>query len=138
MDISFFTDLTPNGTETEELLADAYAVKRNQFGNNDNDDEMTRVDEGPNDIEGEDEMGDMNEQTLTEGELSDSGDSLEGATLTPTKPHESHREQPTNERENLVSSGNSINSDIKMKKKEEMKMNLRKPVVFFHMLFSIF
>ena len=95
-----FSDLTPNGTDTEELLADAYAAKQNPCDGdvNGGDDDMTRVDEDPNDMDG------MTEQTLTEGELSGSGgdDSLEGTTLTPTK---SHEQQPTtNERENLVSS----------------------------------
>ena len=97
-----FSDLTPNGTDTEELLADAYAAKQNPCDGDDGDgnggdDDMTRVDEDPNDMDG------MTEQTLTEGELSGSGgdDSLEGTTLTPTK---SHEQQPTtNERENLVS-----------------------------------
>ena len=99
-----FSDLTPNGTDTEELLADAYAAKQNRCdADNDDDgdgddDDTTRVDEGPMD-----DMDGMTEQTLTEGELSgsDGDDSLEGATLTPTK---SHEQQPTtNERENLVS-----------------------------------
>ena len=78
-----FIDLTPNGTETEELLADAYAAKRIEGGGeNDVDDhDMTRVEEDQNDS---DEMDGMAEQTLTDGEGSDSG-SLEVATLTPTK-----------------------------------------------------
>ena len=73
----FFLDLTPNGTETEELLADAYAVKRTGSDANIKEDEMTRVDS-------EGSIGSLAEQTLSDcgGE---SEDSLEGATLTPTK-----------------------------------------------------
>lgn len=90
-----FVDLTPNGTDTEQLLADAYPVKQNHC--NDDDDEVTRVEEGSNNI-GKNDMDGMAEQTLTDGEVSDSGDSLEGATLTPTK-----QQQPANEKGKLVS-----------------------------------
>eukprot|EP00111_Clytia_hemisphaerica_P021715 TCONS_00063858-protein len=66
------SDLTPNSTETEELIADA---KKHEDKTHQEDDEVTRVD-------GEDSLHALSEQTLTGSNFSDGDNSLEGATLT--------------------------------------------------------
>ena len=88
LSLFFLKDLTPTGTETEELIADA---KKHEDQTHQEEDEVTRVD-------GEDSLVELSEQTITGSNVSDGGDSLEGTTLTPSnnRPTSLNVDQKTN------------------------------------------